>query len=294
MAVKCSFNNFGFCKFEEECRFEHPIEVCRVTSCQTRNCLKRHPKACRNHFLKKHCRFGKNCKYDHFFDCESCENLKYMIQKEEQLADKRLKEKDEAIALMASEIQNLKKDKVILEKKVKVSRNENEKLLVEIRKENAEKRRLKDKISALSSENEGLEKAVKETKEDTVESKESQKMKDIKAVNMKILKENYSLKANLERITFTLKENMDSFEQKIKVKDEKVKSLLISVDNFAKLKETNQKLEISNEDLKKKMGEFKDAELPFPCDRCGLNFKTAGLLVKHVKTHHETMPRTRP
>ena len=82
MAVKCLHNDFGFCKFGDNFRFDHRTLVCRKTSCQTRACRKRHPKSCTNHFLKKQCRFGHSCKYDHFYNCEMCENLKCLVEKE--------------------------------------------------------------------------------------------------------------------------------------------------------------------------------------------------------------------
>ena len=152
MAVKCFHNDFGFCKFGDECRLEHSEQVCRETSCRRKYCSKRHPKACKNYFLKKHCRFGNICRYDHFFDCENCDNLLYIIKKETKDSEERLKKKDEAITRMAKEIKNLEKEKVILERKGKVSKDENKKLQDEIRQSGEEKSKLKSTITDLKRE----------------------------------------------------------------------------------------------------------------------------------------------
>ena len=85
-------------------------------------------------FLKKHCRFGLACKYNHILEYEVYENLKYLIEKEVKNTKESLKQKDDAIAMMAKQITNLKKDKESLQDKVKVSKNENEKLNIELRK----------------------------------------------------------------------------------------------------------------------------------------------------------------
>ena len=108
MDGKCFYNDFGFCKFGDQCRLDHPIQVCRETSCRKRDCPKRHPKACRNFFLKNHCRFGNICKYDHFFDCKICANLKHVIELEAKNTNEKLDEKDEAIERLAKEIEHLK------------------------------------------------------------------------------------------------------------------------------------------------------------------------------------------
>ena len=60
---KCVFNNFGFCKFQLECRSYHSKKVCEDNDCDTK-CLDRHPKLCRN---KERCKFFKKkiCAFSH-------------------------------------------------------------------------------------------------------------------------------------------------------------------------------------------------------------------------------------
>ena len=234
--------------------------------------------------MKKHCRFGQICKYDHFFDCENCENLVYIIKKEARDVDENLKKKDEVISRMSKKIQNLKKDKESLEKKVKVTKNENEKLQVDIRKSFEEKSKLKTTITDMKSEMNDLEKVVKVTKKDFKEKSESQKIKEIKTVNMKILDENYLLKAKLEDAKSSLKVGKEDFENQTKIKESEVKNL----------KEIIQKLENRVQVVEKKEAMCKEIQLPFPCDKCESTFQTAGLLVVHVKNQHRTMPLSRP
>ena len=66
-------------------------------------------------------------------------------------------------------------------------------------------------------------------------------------------------------------------------------SLKVSVDNGKKLK-LNQQLEREVKDLKVKMKVVSaEGKQPFPCDKCDLSYKTAGLLIRH-----ENLPTTRP
>ena len=297
MAVKCSHNNFGFCKFGENCRFDHPTQVCRKTSCQTRSCGKRHPKPCNNHFLKKHCRFGHGCKYDHVYDCEMCDNLVYLVEKEVKQGEESSKMKDELIAKMTKEIQDLKKDKDSLEKKVNASDTKNKKLLAEMKKSGEINNKLEVDSKVLKAKNKDLEEAAIESKQKIQDANETsqqyQKLKEIKLVNKKILTENYSLKAELKKVESFDREKLDEYEEKIKMKDNEIESLVltrkVSLEYVGKLQKINQDLEQRMKDLKSK-----ETKLPFPCDRCDSTFQTAGKLIRHVKSEHENLPVLRP
>ena len=91
MAMRCYFQDVGYCKYGVECKFQHYKEVCKERTCRSRYCQRRHPRPCRNFFLKHYCRFGEACKFGHFYDCENCENLKFLK------VEKILKEKDDMI-----------------------------------------------------------------------------------------------------------------------------------------------------------------------------------------------------
>ena len=60
----CPFNNTGFCKFRQECRYQHFYSICEKHVCRDENCPKRHPKSCRN---KENCKFWFRgaCAYKH-------------------------------------------------------------------------------------------------------------------------------------------------------------------------------------------------------------------------------------
>ena len=94
MVVKCVFNDCGFCKFGQQCRYQHSEQVCKVRTCLNQRCPRRHPKRCRSFFLRKYCKFGSKCKFDHTYECENCDNLKYLIDKEVDKVSERVVEKD--------------------------------------------------------------------------------------------------------------------------------------------------------------------------------------------------------
>ena len=59
-SVRCKYFKTGYCKFEDECSYKHPKEVCLLHLCQEKTCIKRYPKACR---FKAHCRQRSSCMY---------------------------------------------------------------------------------------------------------------------------------------------------------------------------------------------------------------------------------------
>ena len=85
-SFQCYHNNRGYCKFQEECRFQHFKEVCQKRLCKDIECEKRHPKPCRNGL---YCKFNKvnNCYFRH-----EDSNEEQNIEKEEMR--KKLKEYD--------------------------------------------------------------------------------------------------------------------------------------------------------------------------------------------------------
>ena len=87
----------------------------------------------------KYCKFGSKCKFDDTYDCENCDNLKYLIDKESDKVSERVVEKDKALAKMAQDISVLKREKVqlkennnVLEQQLEVIKVENKKLVGEI------------------------------------------------------------------------------------------------------------------------------------------------------------------
>ena len=43
---KCLFNNYGYCKYKEECKKKHSSGICQNPECDGK-CPERHPKHCK-------------------------------------------------------------------------------------------------------------------------------------------------------------------------------------------------------------------------------------------------------
>ena len=87
--------------------------------------------------------------YDHYVDCESCEELNYFIKQETEKSEAKINEKEDIIAKMAKEIDALKKKNDDI---AKIVESKDKKALTVI-KENKE---LNEKIKALTTENRSL------------------------------------------------------------------------------------------------------------------------------------------
>ena len=60
-ASRCKFDNFGYCKFNTDCKFKHATETCD-SKCDTKVCDKRHPKPCK---YEHKCKRLETCAYRH-------------------------------------------------------------------------------------------------------------------------------------------------------------------------------------------------------------------------------------
>ena len=58
----CLFHKHGHC---DTCRPYHVKEFCGNNFCETKNCLKRHPKKCKYFQDFKFCKFGVDCSFSH-------------------------------------------------------------------------------------------------------------------------------------------------------------------------------------------------------------------------------------
>ena len=266
MVVKCYHHDSGFCKFQEKCSLIHFEEVCRAPRCHNKRCQKRHPKPCRNFFLLNFCRFGQECKYDHYSSCEGCENLKSLIEKSEEAAKpiksieniknelseakkviKKLKDEKNAIV---SELTSLKVDQMKKDATNKELKNENHRLKkaaendLKVMKKASEK--LSVNVSTIENENQHLKFNVNiAEKELKVLKKE---LETVKERENKMSIENKEIKAKAEGT----KETSDTFskeayEKQLKIKDMEIKSLTltrkVSVNSATKLQKINIQLE---------------------------------------------------
>ena len=176
---------------------------------------------------------------------------------------------------------------------MKASKNANEKLLVENRKSKIDKTKLNESVKAHKQEADSLKSEEKLRKKELQEAKESiGKMTEIQNISDK---ENKVLRESLKEKSNSEKASLKSFEDQMKLKNEEIKSLgltrKICVDNATKLQIANQKLENEIEELKlNKTAPIDDIKLPYPCDKCNSTFKSAALLIKHVKRDHGNTP----
>ena len=138
--MKCHFFDNGYCKYKRQCTNKHPSKLCTNQSCLNQGCDRRHPKTCRNFFLRRFCRFGRDCMYSHEINCEACDNLKFVIEKgisEKRELDNNLKDLENKVKKYESKIKELNKQNDDLKRKSQASDTENQKLSEE--KESLEK-----------------------------------------------------------------------------------------------------------------------------------------------------------
>jgi hypothetical protein len=130
---QCYYNNRGYCKFRDECRYQHYTEVCSQSLCKERQCKFRHPRVCK---------FGDNC---HFLRKKYC-LYKHDSSKSDDQQKKEVVFLKEEITKLKAEIQDLRN---VVEMK--------EKDLREIIKKEADQNRV---IKALNEENRCLKQSI--------------------------------------------------------------------------------------------------------------------------------------
>ena len=101
--ASCKFYNFGFCKFQDRCRFEHFKTNCNKYACKDKKCFKRHPKKCR---YQEKCRRKSCCLYKH-------DDVKPNIKVEEEIVNVRI-QSDKYL----EDLQSLKEDVKILKSRI--------------------------------------------------------------------------------------------------------------------------------------------------------------------------------
>ena len=160
--------------------------------------------------------------------------------------------------------------------------------------------KINEETSKLEKENKSLKSAagISDNKFKVIELE----YENLKEIERKSAQENKELRVQVEEMRESCDDSMNqTLEGQLKVKNLEIKSLTfsrkISVDNVTKLQRFNQELQQEIKDLKvqKKIAcKENESDNPYPCDKCNKNYKTAGLLVKHVKIEHENLPDTRP
>ena len=170
--MKCYSNNGGCCKYKKFCKDEHPSKRCQERNCQSTKCEKRHPKPCRNYFLRRFCRFGSDCSFSHDYDCEVCDNRRFIIEKQETKVSNTIKDLKSKLKTCEAENKELKREIKEMKNEKSVLREENDtksKKISELKAENKELKReikeIKNKKSVLREDNDTKNKKISELKD---------------------------------------------------------------------------------------------------------------------------------
>ena len=86
MSNVCKFNQSGYCKYGNRCRFLHNDQVCELNTCEREGCEKRHPRQCTYYHRRGYCKFKDYCKYSHKEDNNSVK-MNQIEQKVRNLVD---------------------------------------------------------------------------------------------------------------------------------------------------------------------------------------------------------------
>ena len=61
----CKFYNKGICHNKENCKYQHPTGICRMSVCTFKQCNKRHPEVCKFFMNYGFCKYNNNCLFRH-------------------------------------------------------------------------------------------------------------------------------------------------------------------------------------------------------------------------------------
>ena len=98
----CKFYKYGFCRFRDQCRYNHVHEMCNNKDCLLYSCHKRHPRLCKFHSANSYCKFGSLCQFKH-----GDEN-QLQLPSNPSWTSLKLKNLDETIASLRKENEELK------------------------------------------------------------------------------------------------------------------------------------------------------------------------------------------
>ena len=188
-SFQCYHNNTGYCKFGDQCRFQHYYELCTKKICRERQCKFRHPKSCK---------FGGNCK---FLQRKMCV-YKHIEKSNEEvdISNGIMKDLETKVDKLKAEIKELQS--CILSKEKEIHRMSSEKensnniLLAKITQ-------MQKEISELKLLNNDLENAINE-KESTMKN-QSKEIEDLKVLvktqnfedNVRVIKQNPTVPSNM-------------------------------------------------------------------------------------------------
>ena len=161
----CFNYKFGFCKFNERCKFRHVTLVCEDENCDISKCEKRHPKICKFYRDYKRCKFTVGCMYKHENQFELFEKIEKKLEKI------KCNHSDNDIRKISEDVEGKykKMESIIETQRKQIAENNTKIASLELRAEELEKKFLNEKKSK--------DKKIKDL-ENMVKSKSEKAMKD--------------------------------------------------------------------------------------------------------------------
>ena len=138
--VQCPHHNTGYCKFCDQCRYQHFFTICSQNVCRDKNCQKGHSKTCRN---------GNSCSFHVLNACAYKHSIETFKTKEN--------EDNSVVESLQKEIESLRDEISQLKNIVMLKEEQFKDKLKDISK-------MEQKISVLENENKNLKKTAVESK----------------------------------------------------------------------------------------------------------------------------------
>ena len=244
--VLCKFQNTGYCKYQDKCKFKHVKEKCEG-NCDRKVCQQRHPRPCKFSFK---CKRQNSCEYEHHATSDETslkaeiKRLTAIVQEvveenkmlKEKMAhleleltsnvDKIVKENHTLIRKALEENKTTKTKMVNLEKEFKSSpdkiNKERDNLIEEVREEqkvietkiiNLEKDLKSKSEKAADEKNSTIEKVVQEYLNNTIKKKVVSMENSMKTAVEKIVKEIKDLKMENNKTAKEIKSMKEKAEQ---------------------------------------------------------------------------------
>ena len=256
--VQCKHNNTGFCKFGNQCKFQHFYKICLQSVCRNPECKKRHPKMCR---------FGERCKFNFRNACA----YKHAIENGQETHLSQIGVLQEENKILQTNISDLKNDFQHKEKELRETTNK----LKDLNRQLIDLKKLlnEEKVISKTKINEKVEEITAKSNKIIDLEKDNE---DLKKQNKKIGKSLDKLKSEFEcdKCTFGA-ETMTVFLNRVKTHTKgnhrDSKSVLCN-------KTSSINLPASNQEDKKISS----------CDKCDLTYCNQFDLLIHKSANHPT------
>ena len=95
---QCPHHNTGYCKFRDQCRYQHFFTICSKSVCRDMKCYNRHPKTCRN---------GEACRFHAFKACAYKHSNATIVERKEKKNDQEIESLKKDIEVLSDDISQL-------------------------------------------------------------------------------------------------------------------------------------------------------------------------------------------